>query len=278
MLGVSAGLIYATYNTVPLLLVVLATLLTVRMLLPDASPWKRLLIFVLAVVFWSPPDVRVSIALLAYAGFLRMTAGLLHTPRRTFWYSLAAALIVLLTFLSSADTGLYSGAAFVLCTMAFAIGNRKNAIAQTRLLAYTALTVLCFAILMIATNAVMRSPLDFGYWKSSMAIATGYRWFEATAMTKADKWRLLETLGLLIAALAAAWRWCDNSARSWTQRSEFLLSGGLLALLMMQSGLVRSDAGHVMIGMYPALFLSGAILIAAGTPSPGGRAFFWSWS
>ena len=197
MLGVSAGSIYATYNTLPLLLVVLATFLTVRMLLPDASPWKRLLIFVLAVVFWSPPDVRVSIALLAYRRVpLDRQPALLRTPRRTLWYSLAAALAILLSFLLSADTGLYSGAAFVLCTAAFLIGNRKSATARRQLLTYTALTVVCFALLMIATNAVMRAPFDFGYWKSSLAIAGGYRWFEATAMTKADKWRLLETLGL----------------------------------------------------------------------------------
>ena len=37
---------------------------------------------------------------------------------------------------------------------------------------------------------------------------------------------------------------------------------------MMQSGLVRSDAGHVTIGMYPALFLSGAILIAGWNSKP----------
>src|SRR5579863_3234393 len=70
-IGISMGTIYATWHTLPLLLVVITTFLTARLLLPEAAPWRRALLLLLAVVFWSPPDLRFSLCLLAFAIFVR---------------------------------------------------------------------------------------------------------------------------------------------------------------------------------------------------------------
>jgi hypothetical protein len=66
-MGVSTGSVYATWYTVPMLVIILSTFFTARLLLPGAAAWRRVLLLLLAAVFWSPPDVRVSLVLLAFA-------------------------------------------------------------------------------------------------------------------------------------------------------------------------------------------------------------------
>ena len=261
-LGLSAGSIYATYNTLPLLVALLATFLTVRFLFPRMNPWKRSLLFALAAVFWSPPDVRVSVVLLGYAVFLSSVDDLQRKPGRVLLYAALAAIFCLAGFLLSADTGLYTSAALILCVAAQAGCSWKAAGVRKRTAVYIALAAACFAILMVLTNAVMFSPLDFSFWRSGLAIAGGYRWFEATAMTKANKWLLLETVVMAIVVFGCAWRWYGRDREERRQRRAFVLSSGLLAFLIMQTAIVRSDSGHVLIGIYPALFFCGAILIA----------------
>ena len=65
-------------------------------------------------------------------------------------------------------------------------------------------------------------------------------------------------LGLAIFALAAVW---PRLRRNWTARPGFLLAGFCLAIVMLQSAFVRSDHGHVLIGIYPMIFLCGAIVL-----------------
>ena len=72
-IGLSVGSVFATWYTLPFLTIILATFATARLLMPDAAPWRRTLFVLLAVVFWSPPDVRISVVLLAFAIFLRLT-------------------------------------------------------------------------------------------------------------------------------------------------------------------------------------------------------------
>ncbi|MGC2109247.1 MAG: hypothetical protein WA655_06990 [Candidatus Korobacteraceae bacterium] len=80
-------------------------------------------------------------------------------------------------------------------------------------------------------------------------------------MAKLSKRWTLGTLAFGIVVFGTAcWRWRPVGNR-WTRRPEFLLAGFCFAFLMMQSGLVRSDAPHLLIGLYPMIFLCGAILI-----------------
>jgi len=58
----------------------------------------------------------------------------------------------------------------------------------------------------------------------------------------------------------AAWHWRQWSS-SLPGRRVFLFAGFWLALLMLQSGLVRSDHQHVLMGIYPMVFLCGAIAL-----------------
>ncbi len=122
------------------------------------------------------------------------------------------------------------------------------------------MAAICFALLMLVTNTWMSSTLNFKFWRSSLVIANGYRWFEPIPMVQQNKWLLFKILAMGVVVFGAAWlrRRPDGP---WTRRTAFLISGFCLAFLMMQSSLVRSDYGHIIIGIYPMIFLCGAIAI-----------------
>ena len=261
LLGISTGTILATSSLLPLLVVVIATFASARLLLPEVSAWRRALFTALAVVFWSPPEVRVSVCLLAFLIFVRIVDAVAEGTWAPMPLAIGAAIICLAGFLLSADTGLYSATAFLLAVMATAVVKRRTVGGGRRLGILLVLTSAGLACLVLVTNAVMLSPLNFTYWKSSLAIASGYRWFIATGMTKVHKRWILEALTLGTVVFGLAWWRKQPVGERWAKRPAFLLSGFPLALLMMQIALVRSDHPHVLTGIYPIIFLCGAIVI-----------------
>jgi len=262
-LGISTGSVYATWYTVPILVIILSTFLAVRLLLPEAAGWRRALLLLLAVIFWSPPDVRVSLALLAFAIFVRFTNEAAASVGTLLATAVVAAAICIAAFLVAADTGLYTVAALLLCAVAGAIATKRKRQPATFLIT----AALCFALLMLVTSACMSSPLDFKFWRSSLTIANGYRWFEPIPMIQQNKYLLFKGLAMGVGVFGAAWLWRKPDG-PWTRRPAFLLAGFCLALMMMQSSLVRSDYGHIIIGIYPMIFLCGAIAIDEGRSAP----------
>lgn len=262
-IGISTGTILATANMLPTMLAVLAIFASVRLLLPTVSPWKRALF--VALLLWSPPGIRIAICLFAFAVFIRLAdrvavcAGGIVPP------GLAAATLCFACFLVSADAGLYAAAALLLSVMATVIVQWKSRGGVIALCAFLLLASVFVAILVVATNAVMFTPLNFTYWQSSLKLATGYRWFEAKAMMPSSTWRMVGVLTLGAAVFEVAWYHRESEGDRWTQRPALLLAGFCVALVMMQSGLVRSDVIHVVNGIYPLVFLSGAILLGRPT-------------
>ncbi len=256
-IGVSLGSIFATAQTLPYLFVVLAGFFIARLLLPEAEAWRRALFLLLFVVCWAPPDLRTSYCLLAFAIFLRLIDAAAVRGRAISPRAICAALICMIGFLISADTGLYTSAALVLRCAASMFVRRLSASIVAKFLLLTTASVAGGVILV---NAWMARPLDFSFWRASFAIASGYRWFEPSAMSKADKRLVLETLALGIVVFSVAWHW-RRPGGPWTRRPVFLLAGFLIAFVMMQSALVRCDRGHVLIGIAPMLVFCGAIAL-----------------
>ena len=255
-MGISTGSAYATWYTVPMLVIILSAFFTARLLLPTAAAWRRALLLLLAMVFWSPPDVRVSLVLLAFAVFIRLTNRAAVSTVSLLATAIVAGAICIAAFLVSADTGLYSVAALLLCVAAGVIVRER----RRELAKLLVTTAVCFALLMLVANACLSSVLDFKFWRASLTIASGYRWFEPIPMIQHNKYLLFKALAMGVIVFGAAWRGrgCDGP---WTRRPAFLMSGFCLAFLVMQSSLVRSDYGHIIIGMYPMIFLCGAIAI-----------------
>jgi hypothetical protein len=191
-IGLSTGAIYATYYTLPFCALILATFCTVRLLLPNSAPWRRTLLFLLAVVFWSPSDFRAALCLLAFAVFLWMTDAAAVTMRAVLPRAVTAAGVCITAFLVSADTGVYCVAALLLALIARSLTDRT----RRQLVKFLLAATISFALLMLLTNAILSSWLDFTFWRSSLGIANGYRWFEPVRMAKADKRLVLDTVAL----------------------------------------------------------------------------------
>lgn len=255
--GLSLGAVYASWYTLPLYLAILATFLTARLLLSEAAPWTRALLVLLAVVYWSPPDLRVSLYLLAFAVFFRMTDAAALRGAAVIARGSAAAMLCAVGFLISADTGIYSAAALLLCILVTALVDRGS----RQMLKLLFAAAIAFGVLVLVINTLLaHARLDFGSWKSSLAIAADYRWFEPLAMSKPDKHLVYAalSLGAMVFGLASLWR---HPRRNWTALPAFLLAGFCFALMAMQSALVRSDHGHVLIGIYPMIFLCAVIVL-----------------
>ncbi len=174
----------------------------------------------------------------------------------------ALAFLCAVAFLYSADSGAYAMAALLISLVGVAWESRG----EPRALRSYALALLWLAgflpVLIIAINAMMARPLDFLFWKNSLAILAGYRWMEASSMSKAGKIHLL--VSLLAGGIVFLVRGVSARHRNLgiVARPGFLLSAFLFAFVTMQSGLVRSDWGHIVVAVYVMIFFTGSVLFS----------------
>jgi hypothetical protein len=260
--GLSMGSIYATYNTLPLWCTFLFGYLTLRLLLPEQPAWKRFVLLLLLSFYWTPWDGRTAFAVFLFAWFLRGWYAMQDGRRSPVGLGSGAALLCATAFLYSADTGVYAVAAWLLSFGGVAWEGRR----QSHLYRRSAYALLGFSVvggaLVFAINSAMADPLDFRFWKSSLAIVGVHRWNEPAPMSQAGMVYLLTTLlaaAVVIALRRAAPAPPDNSL---TARTGFLLGAFALAALTMQSGLVRSDVNHIAYAVFAMVFFSGAVLFS----------------
>ena len=265
--GLSMGMVYATWRDTSLLWFSLVLLyLGLRLLIPKQPVWKRFLLLLLLPVFWLPWDGRTILNVFLFVVFLRGWYGVREEQFKPVVLGCAAAVLCAAAFLYSADAGIYAIAALLI-----ALGGvvwegrweprvfRRYAVA---LLVFVGLSV----VLVFAINAAMTGALDFRYWKSSLAIVNLHRWKEPAAMTEDGKLRLLVTL--IVGGIIFLMRRMvpDKGKGEITARTGFLLSAFVFALLMMQTGLVRSDDQHIVFAIFPVIFFAGAVLFSFASP------------
>ena len=262
VLGMSMGSIYATWNLLPLCCTFVLGWLTLRLLLPEQPRWKRFLLLLLLSVFWTPPDLRISLAIFLFVAFLRGWYAVRLQQFRPGILEFCAAVLCIAAFLYSADTGVYAIAGLLISLAAVAWEGRREPHAGRRfgfsLLAFA----VAFVVLLLAINILMSDPPSFRFWKSSLAIVSAYRWIEPAAMTKADKLHLLATVAAGAAIFLLRHAVLEEDSNNVTGRPGFLVGAFLFALLAMQSGLVRSDEGHIAIASFAMVFFVGAILFS----------------
>ena len=265
-MGVSMGGIYPTWNTVPLWCAVLFGFLTLRLLLPEQRPWKRFLLLLLLCIFWEP-SLRTTFAILAFAVFLRGWYAVAEGRVKAYAFGCVAALLCATAFLVAADQGMYVLAALLIAFAAVAIDNRRAIHGVSRFLLALVSIVVCSAVLVVVINSIFAKPFDFRFWRNSFAQVSVYRWATAFHMTTAGAVHLFGTLiaGAVIFLLRATTRQSGKSAI--VQRTGFLLGGFVFGLVMMQSGLVRADTGHIVSACFAMVFLAGAILFSFDSPN-----------
>jgi hypothetical protein len=264
-MGVSMGGVYPTWDTVPLWCAVLFAFLTLRLLLPEQRPWKRFLLLLLLFVFWGP-SLRTTFAVLAFAVFVRGWYAVAEGHGKGYAFGCLAALLCATAFLVAADQGMYVMAAVLIAFAAVAIDTRRTVGVGRFLLAWLS-TVVCSAVLVIAINSVFASPFDLRFWRDSFTQVSAYRWATPFHMSSAGAVHLFGTLiaGALIFLLRAATR--KRGDLAVVQRTGFLLGGFAFGLVMMQSGLVRADTGHIVSACFAMAFLAGAILFSFESPN-----------
>jgi hypothetical protein len=265
-MGVSMGGTYSTWATVPLWCAVLFGLLTLRLLLPEQNPWKRFLLLLLLCIFWGP-TLRTMVSVLAFAVFLRGWYAAAGGRAQAYAFGCVAASICAMAFLMAADQGIYTLASLLLTFAAVAIDSRRAPHGAKDFLPAFLSIAACSAVLAVAINSVFAKPFDFRFWRDSLAQVSVYRWATPFRMSAEGSVHLFGTLlaGAVIFALRAATRRTGNSAI--VQRTGFLLGGFAFALVVMQSGLVRADNGHIGLACFAMLFFAGVILFSFESPN-----------
>jgi len=264
-MGVSMGAIYATWFTVPVWCAFAFVYLTLRLLLPEQPAWKRALLLLLLLVFWEP-SLRNAFPVFLFAIFLRGWYAVIERRAKAYAVGITAALLCVIAFLTASDTGVYSTAAFVVATAAVVFeARREKHVVGTCLLTLLAFVLAAFA-LALAVNAAMGPAFDFRFWKDGSQMVSVYRWATPAAMTDAGTVRLLGTLltGAAVFLFRALARSKHDPATA--ERTGFLLGGFAFAVVMLQSALVRSDYGHIVIAAFAMVFLAGAVLGSFASP------------
>jgi hypothetical protein len=256
----SLGALYATWNTVPLWCAIVFAYLALLLLLPEQPPWKRFVLLLLLSSFWGT-SLRTTFPVLLFALFLCGWYAVKDGRIRSLFIGMGGALLCAVAFLVAGDTGIYATAAWFICLAAIALETRREQFAAKLLTALLAFAI--SAVLMaVVVNCFLASPLDFKFWHDSLAQVAVYRWATPAAMT--DEGTLHFFGGLLIGLAIFLVRFATRRkpAVAITERTAFLLGASVFGLAQMQSALVRSDVGHVIIGEFAMIFFASAILFS----------------
>jgi hypothetical protein len=258
----SMGATYVGYRTLLLWCTFLFGYGTLRLLLPEQSACKRFLLLLLLAVFWVPWDGRTAFAIFLFALFLRGWYAVQEERLRPLVFSCGSALLIALAFLYSADTGVYGIAAWVLGLAGVAWEGRS----ESRKFAGYAVAAGGFAVslgvLVLVINAIMAAPLEFRFWRTSLALVAVHRWNEPFPISGAGAMHLLTPVVIGACLFLVRLAVPPDRDAAITARTGFLLSAFLFALLSLQSGLVRSDYNHIVFGAFPMVFFAGAVLFS----------------
>ncbi len=261
-MGISMGTIYASCVTLPLWCTFLFGYLTLTLLIPEQPAWKRFVLLLLLCVFWATVEGRIAFAVFLFAVFIRGWYALQQRALSPVLLGCGAALLSATAFLYSTDTGIYALAGLALSCFGVAWdGRRKLSMYRAYCSALLVFTVASL-LLAIAINAVMATPLDFSFWKNALAIFSSYRWIEPESMYRAGKLRLLAVLLATGVVFLVRGFTARDPEVCITARSGFLLSAFAFSFLALQSGLVRSDMGHIVVASYAPVFLTGVVLLS----------------
>ena len=264
-LGVSMGAIYATWVTVPVWCAFVFVYLTLRLLLAEQPAWKRALLLFPVLVFWLvfwEFALQNALPVLLFATFLCGWYAVTEGRAKSYVLGTVAALLCVIAFLISSDTGVYSAAAWVIATAAIFFEERRN----KRIVGNCIVALLAYAVsglvLGLMVNAAMGRTFDFRFWKDSAQIVSVYRWATPAAMTGAGTVRLLATLFAGAAVFLFRAGASSKHNPTTTERAGFLLGGFAFAVVMLQSALVRSDIEHVKSGSFAMVLLAGTVLFS----------------
>ncbi len=259
-LPLSFGALYATWNTIPIWCAFLFAYLALRLILPEQPAWKRFVLLLMLAAFWET-SFRSTFPVLLFAMFLRAWYAVRAGRLRSANAGAAGAVLCAIAFLIAGDVGIYATAGWFICCFAIAVEMRREKFFGRLLEGVVSFAVAAVALALII-NSFMARPFDFKFWSDSLAQVAAYRWATPVAMTSEGTMHLFGALAICAAIfLVRALRRVSDPVQL-TQRTAFLLGAFLFGLAVLQSALVRSDVGHVIIGEFALTFFAAAILFS----------------
>jgi hypothetical protein len=264
-LAMSMGAIYATWVRALAWCAFVCVYLTLRLLLAEQPAWKRALLLFLVLVFWLPFwewSLQNAFPVLLFAIFLRGWYAATEGRVKSYRLGTVAALLCIVAFLITSDTGVYAVAAWVIATAAISFEKRRNEHVISRCIVAQFAYAASSFVFALAVNAAMGRTFDFRFWKDGAHIVSVYRWATPAAMTDTSTMRLFGML--LVCAAVFLFRAGTRSRRNpaTTERTSFLLGSFAFGVFMLQSALVRSDYWHVEVASFALALLTGTILFS----------------
>lgn len=262
--GFSLGSVYSSYLRVQFCVAVLLIYVMGSLLLRRQPPWRRAFYILLIAIFWWPGNSKSVLSVAAFTVITALVQGLCDSLVGVVWRAATASIIVILSFLFSADCGGYSLAALaIVLVMAFFSGLREP-LERKALIRFGALTgaTLCGAALLV--NFCMSGFFsNFRFWRAALDVANTYRWAMALGITQRPQMWLLATTAVCVLVFLIAWLSRDARSRQMTRRPIFLQGAFVFVLLSLQTAAIRSDWEHVTLGLFPIISLSAAILLGS---------------
>ena len=259
-LPLSFGALHATWNTIPIWCAFLSAYIAVRLILPDQPTWKRFVLLLLIASFWSI-SFRSTLPVLLFALFSRGWYAAHASRLRSAYVGGIGAVLCAIAFLVASDAGIYGAAAWLICWLATAVEMRRQ---QFTGKLFEGLLAFGLAALVsaIVVNSFMARPLDFKFWRDSLAQVAAYRWATPLAITLEGTTHLFAALLICGAAFLVRALLRPKRQARITQRTGFLLGAFLFSLVVLQSALVRSDVAHLIMGEFALIFFGAAILFS----------------
>jgi len=260
--GFSLGSFFATNDLFQLWMVVSFTYGTTALLLRGYAPWKRAFYIFLIVAFWQPQAVRASFLLfvLVCAAYLMQRTREEQGRPPVVRAAITSGLVVG-SFLFSADCGVYACLFFAIAALLNGCFLWADKPSLWRFSRFLGLSAAFAALWVVIINSFMAGPFHFGFWRASFDLASNYRWIMGAGMTRQIYHRFFAYIAFGFCAFIFTWIRRRKDPTETIQNPASLLSIFLCSLLVLQSGIVRSDWGHVMMGVFPVLAVGFAILM-----------------
>ena len=264
------GSLFGTWATIPICLSVVLVYGIGTLLLGSEPVWKRVIFLVGIIFFCCPLDIRPLICVFILAALVRTVASL--TSRTVLRRAAAISLLLIAASLVSADAGIYNAATFFIVVFwAFCFEHRSR-----REIAVFGLTMATLVVAwMLVLNSILGSLLDFRFWRINAAQVSNYRWGQPTSLNPSMEFFMVciaYTTALL--TLMPAWVLRRTEASTLPRRPLFLCSGFCVAILYLQSGLVRADWVHFSQAIFPAVAIVTITFLGTGTIA---RRSTWIW-
>jgi hypothetical protein len=259
-LPLTLGALYATWNTIPIWCAILFAYLTLRLLLPEQPAWKRFVLLLLLASFWET-SLRSTFPVLLFAVFLRGWYAVQTGRLRSAFAGAGGAALCVIAFLIAGDVGIYATAAWFICWIAVGLELRQRKFLCKLIGGLVAFGVTSI-LLAIAVNCFMATPLNLKFWRDSLAQVAAYRWATPAAMTYEGAVHLLCALIICTVIFFVRAFTRGRTSLKITERTAYLTGAYVFGLAVMQSALVRSDTGHVIIGEFAMTFFACAILFS----------------